>query len=447
MKRKTLVNLLLSLGLVLSLGIGMVSSSNRVLAQDATVQGGISAQGVTGTAFTYQGRLTNASGPVSGACDFKFSLWDAASGGTNLYGEQGKTNVSLAHGNFSVRLDFGDDAFRGSARFLQIGVRCPAGSGYYTTLSGRVALTATPYAVSLIPGAIVQSNSHTGSAIVAIASSSSGDAAGLYGQASSPGGAGVSGWNLSSGYGVYGFSATGAGVYGRRDSVSGKAPPTGAGIWGDSASSPGVFGTSNSAGGVGGWSTSGPGVSGVSTSGNGIAGSSTSGYGVYGSSTANKAIYADGDAHVEGNLTWKAHTSYLSLPATVLQPQTDTTSADYNIGGYAYCRVGHCWFVAPVLLPHGATVTGIKTWWSDGSTTSNGLLRLLRVTPGSSSDMMADLETSGSAGNILVSSERNIVYADIDNSQYSYFLLVGLMEPSVITYYQTVIEYTTIGPN
>ena len=34
-----------------------------------------------GTAFTYQGRLQQGGGPVDGACDFQFSLWDAATVG------------------------------------------------------------------------------------------------------------------------------------------------------------------------------------------------------------------------------------------------------------------------------------------------------------------------------------------------------------------------------
>jgi hypothetical protein len=46
-------------------------------------------------------------------------------------------------------------SFSGEARWLQIAVRCPAGSGTYTTLAPRQALTATPYALSLRPGAQV----------------------------------------------------------------------------------------------------------------------------------------------------------------------------------------------------------------------------------------------------------------------------------------------------
>jgi hypothetical protein len=42
---------------------------------------------------------------------------------------------------------FGANAFNGDARWLEIAVRCPAGSGAYTTLNPRQPLTATPYAL------------------------------------------------------------------------------------------------------------------------------------------------------------------------------------------------------------------------------------------------------------------------------------------------------------
>ena len=43
--------------------------------------------------------------------------------------------------------DFGGNAFNGADRFLQIAVRCPVGSGSYTTLTPRQPLTAAPYAL------------------------------------------------------------------------------------------------------------------------------------------------------------------------------------------------------------------------------------------------------------------------------------------------------------
>jgi hypothetical protein len=110
-----------------------------------------------GTSFTYQGQLKKDGNPVNGNCDFRFSLWDAAgsgsppTGGSQIGSTQTKTGVTVTDGLFTVPLDFGERAFTGDARWLQIAVRCPAGSGSYTTLSPRQQLTPTPYALA-VPG-------------------------------------------------------------------------------------------------------------------------------------------------------------------------------------------------------------------------------------------------------------------------------------------------------
>jgi hypothetical protein len=117
-------------------------------------QEGVSIQAAPGTAFTYQGQLRQAGSPISGNCDFQFSLWDAAgsgsppAGGNPIGSTQTKTGVGVSNGYFTIPdLDFGADAFLGEARWLQIAVRCPAGSGEYVTLSPRQPLTAVPYAL------------------------------------------------------------------------------------------------------------------------------------------------------------------------------------------------------------------------------------------------------------------------------------------------------------
>ena len=101
-----------------------------------------------GTAFTYQGQVHLNGQPVSGGCDFQFSLYDAASSGAAL-GTESLAAVPVSNGLFTVQLDaggqFGSSAFVGEERWLQIAVRCPSGSGAYTLLSPRQHLTATPY--------------------------------------------------------------------------------------------------------------------------------------------------------------------------------------------------------------------------------------------------------------------------------------------------------------
>src|ERR1051325_9510684 len=105
-----------------------------------------------GTAFTYQGRLTQGGGPVTGNCDFIFRLYDAdAPGGTQIGSDEPKANVFVSAGVFTVVLNstglFGASAFNGNDRWLDTQVRCPAGGGSYAVLAPRQQLTAEPYAL------------------------------------------------------------------------------------------------------------------------------------------------------------------------------------------------------------------------------------------------------------------------------------------------------------
>src|SRR5258705_13678467 len=100
--------------------------------------------------FTYQGRLQDTGTPANGSYDSQFTLWDAASGGTQQPQPSPitvtRTSVAVANGIFTVQLDFGAGVFPGADRFLEIGVRL-AGGGPFTILSPRQQTTATPYAI------------------------------------------------------------------------------------------------------------------------------------------------------------------------------------------------------------------------------------------------------------------------------------------------------------
>jgi hypothetical protein len=109
-----------------------------------------------GTAFTYQGRLTDGGSPANGEYDFRFELYDAVSGGSQVGSMVPKENTAVTDGLFTVELNFGSGVFNGDARYLEIGVR-PGSGGTYTTLSPRQALTPAPYALAL-PGLWTQQN-------------------------------------------------------------------------------------------------------------------------------------------------------------------------------------------------------------------------------------------------------------------------------------------------
>ena len=117
-----------------------VSGLSALIALSTLV--GVFAQG---TAFTYQGFLRQGGNPADANYDFQFSLWTAVSGGTQVGSTLTRTSVLVRNGLFTVSLDFGN-VWDGSERYLQIAVR-PTGSGSYTTLSPRVKVAPTPYAI------------------------------------------------------------------------------------------------------------------------------------------------------------------------------------------------------------------------------------------------------------------------------------------------------------
>lgn len=488
MKRNTLFNLFLALGLILALGAG------SSLAQETTVSAPESIDAVLGTAFTYQGRLTQGGNPVAGPCDFQFSLWDAASGGAQIGATQTRTNVALTSGAFDAALDFGDGGlgtatFAGDARWLAIGVRCPTGSGAYTALSGRVALNAAPYALSLRPGAVVagdrsgftvltarntttgefgaglkaETNATKGTALVVESkSTSSFQTYGVYATAASGNGIGVYGESKSlstvigaDAYGGY-FKANGGddvGVYGESASAQGSGvgvqgktnAPYGSGVFGVAAATSGVnygvYGETKS--------TAGSGVYGKAPSagGNGVYGYSASGHGVHGKANPpdGYAIYSEGNTYVDGKLSWRAKTGYVSVSAAAFQPVR--SSYTYSNWGNKLTpgNTSSSYYYAPVQLPHNATVTKLTFYWQD---TIGGLVdaecKLWRNNMIGGGDAMASAWSFGAAGNGLTETTA-IAHALVNNVNYAYYLQWKLDGPDH-SGYGVIIEYTFYEP-
>ncbi|MEA3397059.1 MAG: hypothetical protein U9R05_06320 [Chloroflexota bacterium] len=312
MKHNTRFNLLMILGLVLALSGGVVMA-HRALAQEPGPEGQSSIQAAVGDAFTYQGRLLDSDTPVDGTCDFQFNLYDDAWLSPSLVaGPVDRGAVTVSDGYFSTSIDFGASAFTGEGRQLEILVRCPAGSGSYTTLSGMVTLSANPYALSLRPGAVIEGSVSLG-AVVKAENTYSGalfnyglhgvsQNTGVQGEAASTTGKGVYGEaTATSGtnYGVYGKtnSSSGYGVYGTSPSTN----PIYAGVIGANTgggNGSGVYGYSLGGRGVYGLATVGTGVYGTgSTTGTvGIATGSGNTYGVYGKATSlsGRGVYGEG---------------------------------------------------------------------------------------------------------------------------------------------------------
>lgn len=102
------------------------------------------------TAFTYQGKLTDASNPANGVYDLQFRLFDALTGGNQVGATLIREDVQVMNGIFTTTLDFSGAAFTGASRFLEIAVRPGASTGVFTTLSPLQPITATPYAISAV---------------------------------------------------------------------------------------------------------------------------------------------------------------------------------------------------------------------------------------------------------------------------------------------------------
>lgn len=98
-----------------------------------------------GTAFTYQGSLSESAAPANGNFDFEFSIFATPFGGTLLAAPLTLNAVAVDNGLFTVSLDFGDQ-YIGQPRWLEIRVR-RTGAPTLTPLAPRQALAPTPFAL------------------------------------------------------------------------------------------------------------------------------------------------------------------------------------------------------------------------------------------------------------------------------------------------------------
>jgi formylglycine-generating enzyme required for sulfatase activity len=101
-----------------------------------------------GTAFTYQGHLSDAGQTANGSYDLTFALFGSDSGGMAVADTLTNSPTAVSNGLFTVVLDFGANVFNGQPRWLEIAVRTNGSAESYTILSPRQELTATPYAIT-----------------------------------------------------------------------------------------------------------------------------------------------------------------------------------------------------------------------------------------------------------------------------------------------------------
>jgi hypothetical protein len=113
------------------------------------IAAGVASGAPLGPGFTYQGQLNLNGNPVNGPTHLRFRLFDALVGGNQIGGAQILASVPVTNGVFTVLLnganEFGTEAFKGDARWLEIAVCNDPACATSITLAPRQAITATPY--------------------------------------------------------------------------------------------------------------------------------------------------------------------------------------------------------------------------------------------------------------------------------------------------------------
>lgn len=147
------------------------------------------------------------------------------------------------------------------------------------------------------------------------------------------------------------------------------------------------------------------------------------------------------DADTIDGLEYGSQTGYLSAPAAAFTPSEDGYNYQNLGAGLIHTSGPTALYLAPMNLPHGATVTRLTFYWSDTSAGEDGGAMLYRTSyTGSFNFMVSPLSTNGSAGPGS-STTTSITYSVIDNSQYGYFVVLSLPN-SNIAGLGVIIEYT-----
>ena len=103
------------------------------------------AHATAGTAFTYQGYLTDAGQPFDGVADIQFRVFAVQSGGTRLGPILTFNQLEIIGGYFVADLDFGPGIFDGADRWLMLTVNG-------VNLSPRQPILAAPYSLYALDG-------------------------------------------------------------------------------------------------------------------------------------------------------------------------------------------------------------------------------------------------------------------------------------------------------
>lgn len=367
--------------------------------------------------FTYQGSLNDNGAPASGEYDLIFRLYNAASGGAQLGAQVVHENTPVTDGIFTVELDFGDDLFLTSPRYLQVEVRPGASGGLFDVLSPRTAINPAPAAHH----ATNATHATTADALANPIWNESGTV-------------------ITAGNG---FSR----VLINRDTT---------------ISSSEFFGVHANTTGFVGMYMSGPANSfpfyGYSVDGN------ISAYSYFNGSDNSLNFVGSGlitalritsDSNVEVAKDIQAESfqyetpklSYYSISGDVFHSASDDPFFASTGSWGAYISTPTLgWLVAPVSLPHNATVTRMRAYFDD-TAVGNLSVTLYRTGHGAGlSSPIASVDSTGFNGSGIQLVDSSISSPDIDNNLFHYHIRVYSTDwpgNSTMRIKSVVIEYTT----
>jgi hypothetical protein len=132
----------------------------------------------------------------------------------------------------------------------------------------------------------------------------------------------------------------------------------------------------------------------------------------------------------------------VSIPASAFVPKYNTDNVRIDSFLWNYENSSNVYFMAPVQLPHNATVINVTSYWVDSgdSTIHCNLYRSYSIM----NQLMASMSSFGSSG-YGSNYDDTIEYATIDNGQHAYYLYVAIPASTPLhddyKFHFAVIEY------
>ncbi len=146
--------------------------------------------------------------------------------------------------------------------------------------------------------------------------------------------------------------------------------------------------------------------------------------------------HADSDARTlsvepDGTLSNAARTAYYSVSPTAMLPAASTdlpySRNDFGFRFLSSLATGQQTIVAPIHLPHGATVTAMTVWVVDNDSAVDADISaslVFRTLDGSTGALMTLVSSSGAAPDVRAFTDNSVAQAQINNASRAYYLRI-----------------------